>query len=58
MATTNPITGDTIATKVNSDSYRDNWDRIFNRPVEALGERPDIDPDDEALKELEKTKCK
>lgn len=31
MAALNDITGDAIQTKVVSDLYRDNWDRIFNK---------------------------
>ena len=31
MATTNPITGDTIATRVVSEAYRDNYDAIFGK---------------------------
>jgi len=30
----NPITGDTIATKPASDSYRDNFDAIFRKKAE------------------------
>lgn len=29
MATRNDITGDELKSKTNSDSYRDNYDRIF-----------------------------
>lgn len=29
MATRNDITGDTLISRVNSDSFRDNFDRIF-----------------------------
>lgn len=32
MTTKNDITGDRIATKVTSKSYRDNWERIFGKP--------------------------
>lgn len=31
MATTNPITGDTIATRQITDSYRNNFDLIFRK---------------------------
>ena len=31
MTTQNDITGDEIRTKVNSDAYRENWDRIFGK---------------------------
>lgn len=36
----NDITGDKIKTKAQSESYRQGWDRIFNKPkrVPALGE--------------------
>lgn len=34
MATKNDVTGDSIQTKVNSDSYRDNWERIFGKKKE------------------------
>ena len=29
MTTKNDVTGDRLITKVPSDSYRDNWERIF-----------------------------
>ena len=29
MTTKNDVTGDRLITKVASDSYRDNWERIF-----------------------------
>lgn len=32
MAARNDITGDIIATKTNSESYRDNFDAIFRKP--------------------------
>jgi len=38
MATKNDITGDYISTKVNSDSYRYNWDRIFGNKHNELGD--------------------
>lgn len=31
MATKNDITGDTIATKNNTDAYREGYDRIFGK---------------------------
>lgn len=31
MATTNPITGDSIQTKTVSDAYRNNYDAIFGK---------------------------
>lgn len=31
MATHNDITGDLIKSRSNSEDYRDNYDRIFNR---------------------------
>lgn len=33
MVLKNDITGDTIRTKVNSDAYRENWERIFGDGV-------------------------
>lgn len=35
MATTNPITGNTIATKPASEQYRDNYDLIFRNKSPA-----------------------
>jgi hypothetical protein len=32
MATTNPITGDSIQTKAVSEQYRNNFDAIFRKP--------------------------
>jgi hypothetical protein len=32
MTSRNPITGDKIQTKVTTDEYRDNYDKIFNKP--------------------------
>lgn len=32
MTSKNDITGDTLVTKVTSETYRDNWDRIFGKP--------------------------
>jgi len=32
MATTNPITGDSIQTKTVSEKYRSNYDAIFRKP--------------------------
>lgn len=29
MTTTNPVTGDAIRSKQNSDKYRDNWEKVF-----------------------------
>lgn len=34
MTSKNEITGDTIATKANTDAYRDGWDRIFSAKKE------------------------
>lgn len=34
----NDVTGDTIATKVSSDAYREGWDRIFSTRQKALDE--------------------
>jgi hypothetical protein len=34
MATKNDITGDLIASKTNSDAYRDGWERIFSAKKE------------------------
>lgn len=34
MSSVNDITGDRLTTKVNSDQYRDNWDRIFGSKKE------------------------
>ncbi len=34
MTAKNDITGDTIATKSNSDLYRSGWERIFGRRQE------------------------
>lgn len=31
MATKNDVTGDTIQTKISSDLYRQNWDKIFGK---------------------------
>lgn len=31
MATKNDVTGDSIISKRNTNKYRDNWDRIFNK---------------------------
>ncbi len=41
----NDITGDNIATKSNSDAYRDGWERIFGKkkpatPAPAKGPKP------------------
>ena len=36
MATTNPITGDSIQTKVNSDAYRNNYDAIFGKSKQTV----------------------
>ena len=41
MATKNDITGDTIKTKVTSESYRENFDNIFGKPqmiTEVVGD--------------------
>lgn len=41
MAAKNDITGDSIQTKVPSDSYRENYDRIFGKPqliTEVVGD--------------------
>lgn len=32
MATKNDITNDSLITKASTDSYRSNWDAIFNKP--------------------------
>lgn len=31
MAAKNDVTGDSIQSKTNSNEFRDNWDRIFNK---------------------------
>lgn len=31
MTSKNDITGDILVTKVTSEAYRDNWDRIFGK---------------------------
>ena len=31
MATKNDVTGDTIQTKLASDAYRQNWEKIFGK---------------------------
>lgn len=31
MATKNDVTGDTIQTKLPSDAYRQNWEKIFGK---------------------------
>lgn len=38
MSSVNDVTGDRLVTKVNSDKYRDNWDRIFG--VKQEDEKP------------------
>lgn len=36
MTSKNDITGDIIATKANTDAYRNGWDRIFSAKKETL----------------------
>lgn len=36
MAATNDITGDSLQSKSNSDSYRDGWERIFGNKKEQV----------------------
>ena len=41
MATHNDITGDALISRVNSDSFRDNFDRIFRSKTKgATNEQP------------------
>jgi len=37
----NDITGDRIQSKTNSDSFRDNFDRIFKKTVEEIEQNPE-----------------
>ena len=37
-ASRNDVTGDKIQSKTNSDSFRDNFDRIFKKTVENIEE--------------------
>ena len=39
MATKNDATGDTIQSKTNSDAYRSNYDRIFNKTQDEKEEK-------------------
>lgn len=39
MASKNNITGDSIQTKATTEAYRDNYDRIFNKPIEIIEDR-------------------
>lgn len=35
MTSTNDVTGDPIKTKVATDEYRDNWERIYGTPKDS-----------------------
>ena len=39
MATNNDVTGDTIKTKLTSDLYRNNWEKIFGKKKEKKNGR-------------------
>ena len=39
MATRNDITGDVIASKTNSDAFRDGWERIFAKKTEQVQQK-------------------
>lgn len=41
MISKNPITGDEIKSKSNTDKYRDGWDRIFGKKEEEKKEKKD-----------------
>lgn len=47
MATTNPITGDKIASKFNSEAYVSNWDRIFKKKDEPTEDEKPLDKEDQ-----------
>jgi hypothetical protein len=45
MATTNPITGDLLISKINTPEFEDNFDRIFGKKKTNGGwTPPPIDP--------------
>lgn len=50
----NPITGDAIQTKVNSDNYRNNYDLIFRRKTEKDISVDCVDKNDESDKQIQK----
>ena len=39
MATKNDVTGDAIQTKMTSDLYRQNWEKIFGKKKKKNGQR-------------------
>lgn len=43
MVAKNDITGDSIQTKVNSDAYRDGYERIFGKKQKKEVELPEVD---------------
>lgn len=48
MTARNDITGDKIATKTNSNAYRDNWDAIFGKKNSNAGDGDTSKPADQA----------
>ena len=50
MTTRNDITGDKIQSKLNSDSFRDNFDRIFKTTAKQIEEQKQRDEAAQKLK--------
>lgn len=43
MSTKNDITGDSLISKVNTETYRDNYDKIFNKkPRIVIEDKPEV----------------
>ena len=56
MATTNDITGDKLISRANSDSFRDNFDRIFRKKKDVQEQAPAGDCEEVAMSELRDSK--
>ena len=61
MASHNPITGDALISKTNTDAYRDNYDRISGKKkkdaeqAEQQGEEALIQDQESALRSMRKS---
>ena len=56
MVAKNDITGDSIMSKVNSDSFRDNFDRIFGKKKNVQKQEADGDGEDVSMSELRESR--
>lgn len=52
MASRNDVTGDVIQSKMNSDPYRDNWDKIFGNKKQDAPVVVDVDKSSDVIKKL------